>query len=113
MSSKMADLRHLGEAHESERGRARQVREDFRFLQAAADGSVTPLELLRFSPDTWSPGCASLLIMRTVARSILEGLFVTYWALLGDENARTVVVSFQKEGARLLRNLLQRGRGVV
>ena len=38
MSSKMADLRHLGEAHESEseRGQARQVREDFRFLQAAA-----------------------------------------------------------------------------
>ena len=38
MSSKMADLRHPGEAHESERGQARQVREDFRFLQAAATG---------------------------------------------------------------------------
>ena len=36
MSSKMADLRHPGEAHESERGQARQVREDFRLLQAAA-----------------------------------------------------------------------------
>jgi hypothetical protein len=36
MSSKMADLRHPGEAHESERGQARQVREDFRFLQAPA-----------------------------------------------------------------------------
>lgn len=32
----MADLRHPGEAHESERGQARQVREDFRLLQAAA-----------------------------------------------------------------------------
>ena len=36
MSSKMANLRRLGEAHESERGQARQVREDFRLLQAAA-----------------------------------------------------------------------------
>ena len=68
MSSKMADLRHLGEAHESERGQPRQVREDFRFWQAAADGSVAPLELLRFSPDTWSPGCASPLMMRQVVQ---------------------------------------------
>ena len=48
-----------------------------------------------------------------VTRSILEGLFVTYWATLSDENAQTVLMSFRNEGARHLRNLLQRRRGIV
>jgi hypothetical protein len=73
---------------------------------------------LRVAADN-AAGCAILAEaglaapLATVARSILESLFVIYWALLSDENARTVVVSFQNEGARLLRNLLQRRRGIV
>jgi hypothetical protein len=74
--------------------------------------------LLRVAADN-AAGCVMLAEaslsppLATVTRSILEGLFVTYWALLSDENARTVVVSFRNEGARLLRNLLQKRRGIV
>jgi hypothetical protein len=48
-----------------------------------------------------------------VTRSLLEGLFVTYWALVSDENARTVLLSFRNEQARILRNLLRKQRGIV
>jgi hypothetical protein len=73
---------------------------------------------LRVAADN-AAGCAILAEaglaapLATVTRSILDGLFVTYWALLSDENARTVVVSFRNDGARLLRNLLKKQRGMV
>ena len=51
--------------------------------------------------------------LATVLRSILEGLFVTYWASLNEENGQKILGSLKNEGARLLRNMLQSRRGVI
>jgi hypothetical protein len=73
-------------------------------LQIAADNAVGCAMLAE--ADLAAP-------LAIVARSLLEGLFVTYWALVSDENARTVLLSFRNEQARILRNLLRKQRGMV